>query len=247
LPQARRRPFHLGIMRSMTARNAAEILSPGKETLHNTSLRIIHLVDVDAVARRIFVGPAHGNDADVLGTEAEGKDIAQVLAVANALEGTDGSHVVSPWLSEPATIAVSMAIKSPQAIDDAPVRAGAQRRMAAQRLSCLREEWAKPRGRKSWRRHCGKAIEAQPSLWPDRVIDETASSRASGLQRKSCVRGTTQEPASRSKESQTSRTERLLAFPSRICPKNAVSNAVRFDDIGGLYRIAAGTARSRQA
>jgi hypothetical protein len=46
------------------------------------------------------------------------------------------------------------------------------------RLSCLREEWAKPRGRKSWRRHCGKAIEAQPSLWPDRVIDETASSRA---------------------------------------------------------------------
>jgi hypothetical protein len=71
-----------------------------------------------------------------------------------------------------------MAIKRPQAIDDAPVRAAAQRRMAGQRLSCLREEWAKPRGRKSQRRHCGKAIEAQPSLWPDRVIDETAPSRA---------------------------------------------------------------------
>jgi hypothetical protein len=84
----------------------------------------------------------------------------------------------SPWLSEPATIAVSMAIKRPQEIDDAPVRAGAQRRMAGQRLSCLREEWAKPRGRKSQRRHCGKAIEAQPFLWPGRVIDETASSRA---------------------------------------------------------------------
>src|SRR5262249_3545172 len=112
----------------------------------------LHLVDVDAVARRVFVGPAHGNDADVLGTEAEGKDITQVLAAADVLEGTDGSHVVSPWLSEPATTAVSMAIKRPQAIDDAPVRAGAQRRMAAQRLSCLREEWAKPRGRKSPRR-----------------------------------------------------------------------------------------------
>ena len=46
------------------------------------------------------------------------------------------------------------------------------------RLSCLREEWAKPRGRKSRRCPCGKAIEAQPSLWPDRVIDETARSRA---------------------------------------------------------------------
>jgi hypothetical protein len=98
-----------------------------------------------------------------LARRLEGEDIAQILAVANVREGTDGSHVASPWLSEPATIAVSMAIKRPQAIDDAPVRAVAQRRMTAQQLSCLREEWAKPRGRKSRCRHCGKAIEAQPS------------------------------------------------------------------------------------
>ena len=32
-----------------------------------------------------------------------------------------------------------------------------------------------------------------------------------------------------------------------LLEKNAVSNAGRFDDIGVLYRIAAGTARSRQA
>jgi hypothetical protein len=44
------------------------------------------------------------------------------------------------------------------------VRAGAQRRMAVARLSWLREEWAKPRGRKSRRRHCDQAIEAQPSF-----------------------------------------------------------------------------------
>jgi hypothetical protein len=31
-------------MRSTTARNAAEILSPGKDTLHNTSLRITESV-----------------------------------------------------------------------------------------------------------------------------------------------------------------------------------------------------------
>ena len=31
-----------------------------------------------------------------------------------------------------------------------------------------------PRGRKSRRRHCGKAIEAPAVLWPDHAIDETA-------------------------------------------------------------------------
>src|SRR5229473_1203796 len=83
----------------------------------------------------------------------------------------------SPWLFEPATIAASMAIDRPQAIDAAPLGAGAQRRMAAERpppsrghAFLPREEWAqpgsprlrggKPRGRKSRRRHCGKAIEA---------------------------------------------------------------------------------------
>jgi hypothetical protein len=163
-----------------------------------------HLLDIDAVARRVFVGPAHGNDADVLGTETEGKDIAQVLAVANALEGTDGSHVVSPWLSEPATIAVSMAIKRPQAVDDAPVRAGAQRRMAGERLSCLREEWAKPRGRKSQRRHCGKAIEAQPSCGQIASSMRTASSRARRpLGRRRGTHGATQEPAPQSEKTET--------------------------------------------
>jgi hypothetical protein len=40
----------LEIMRSATARNAAEILSPGKETLHNTSLRIIRFAREEPVA-----------------------------------------------------------------------------------------------------------------------------------------------------------------------------------------------------
>src|SRR5882724_6892933 len=38
---------------------------------------------------------------------------------------------------EPATAAASMAIGKPKAIDDAPVWAGAQRRTAAARVSCL--------------------------------------------------------------------------------------------------------------
>src|SRR5579859_2819921 len=65
---------------------------------------------------------------------------------------------------EPATTAASMAIGKPEAIDDAPaLRAGAQRRMAAVRLSCLARNgrtgvptgpapWGgDPRGRKSIR------------------------------------------------------------------------------------------------
>src|SRR5262249_24331050 len=72
------------------------------------------------------------NDADALGLDAQGDDLALQL-VAGLLEGADGCHIVSPWLFESATIAASMAIDRPQAIDDAPLRAGAQRRMAAAR------------------------------------------------------------------------------------------------------------------
>jgi hypothetical protein len=45
----------------------------------------------------------------------------------------------SPWLFEPATIAASMAIDRPQAIDAAPLGAGAQRRMGGNRGKFLGE------------------------------------------------------------------------------------------------------------
>jgi hypothetical protein len=153
----------------------------------------------------------------------------------------------SPWLSEPATIAVSMAIKRPQAIDDAPVRAGAQRKMAMPRLSCLREEWAKPRGRKSRRRHCGKAIEAQPSCGQIASSMRPRGCVPDGLQGKSGVRGATQEPASPSEKSQTLRTERPSRSRAGSNRKNAVSNWSVRRYRRALYRIAAGPACSRQA
>ena len=56
-----------------------------------------------------------------LGLDAQGHDVALVL-VAGLLEGTDVSHVTSPLLFEPATIAASMAICRPEAIGDAPAR-----------------------------------------------------------------------------------------------------------------------------
>src|SRR5712692_2501232 len=87
--------------------------------------------DEDPVAWCIVAHPVGlRNDADAFGLDAQGDDLALEL-VAGLLEGTDGCHVVSPWLFEPATIAASMAIVRPQAIDDAPAgpkRSGGWRR-----------------------------------------------------------------------------------------------------------------------
>src|SRR4030095_5419524 len=78
--------------------------------------------DKDPVAGSVVIGPIGlGHDADALGLDAQGHDVALVL-VAGLLEGTDVSHVTSPLLFEPATIAASMAICRPEAIDDAPAR-----------------------------------------------------------------------------------------------------------------------------
>src|SRR5713101_3934231 len=89
----------------------------------------------------------------------------------------------SPWLFEPATIAASMAIDRPQAIDDAPLGAGAQRRMAAERLS-----WLARNGRSRGPSACGVASPGEESLaaaiaarrsrlavlWPDHAIKKAA-------------------------------------------------------------------------
>src|SRR6266481_9520943 len=100
--------------------------------------------DEDPVAWRVVAGPVGlRNNADAFGLDAEGDDLALEL-VAGLLEGTDGCHFVSPWLFEPATIAASMAIDRPQAIDDAPLGAGAQRRMAAEGLSWLARNGRSP-------------------------------------------------------------------------------------------------------
>src|SRR5579885_1541596 len=115
--------------------------------------------DKDPVAWCVLAGPAGlRNDADAFGLDAEGDDLALEL-VAGLLEGTDGCHVVSPWLFEPATIAASMAIDRPQAIDAAPLGAGAQRRMAAKGLS-----WLARNGRSRGPRACGVASPGEESL-----------------------------------------------------------------------------------
>src|SRR5450432_1693204 len=70
---------------------------------------------------------------------------------------------------EPATTAASMAIGERKAIDDAPARAGAQRRMAAVRVSCRARNGLQPRGRKSIRRRCVSGDRGAAVLRPDQL------------------------------------------------------------------------------
>src|SRR5271165_4497105 len=87
--------------------------------------------DEDAVARGVVAGASgFGDDADVLGLNAEGDDLALEL-VADLLEGTDAGHVSSPGCFEPATTAASMAIDRTGTIGDAsgngPQQSGGRR------------------------------------------------------------------------------------------------------------------------
>src|SRR5712691_10092102 len=71
--------------------------------------------DKHPVARCVVAGPAGlRNDTDAFGLDAEGDDLALELVAAGFLEGTDGCHIASPWLFEPATITASMAFVTPQ-------------------------------------------------------------------------------------------------------------------------------------
>src|SRR6266481_6277436 len=176
-------------MRSAASSKCPKNLHSRAVAPHNVQLRIIGSADKDPVAWRVVAGPVGlRNDADAFGLDAEGDDLALEL-VAGLLEGTDGCHFVSPWLFEPATIAASMAIDRLQAIDDAPLGAGAQRRMATERPPpsrghpfLAREEWAQPRVRKSRRRRCGKAIEACRPVARSRHQEAARVARQTALQ-----------------------------------------------------------------
>src|SRR5260221_10123407 len=73
-----------------------------------------------------------------------------------------------------------MAIDRPQAIDDAPLGAGAQRRMAAERLS-----WLARNGRSPGEESLDAVIAARRSrlavLWPDHAIKRPRGLRAGQL------------------------------------------------------------------
>src|SRR5215471_16521033 len=76
--------------------------------------------DKHPVARRVVASPIGlGDDADALGLDAQGDDFPR-SSLPDFLKVPMVAISFSPWLFEPATIAASMAIDRPQAIDDAP-------------------------------------------------------------------------------------------------------------------------------
>src|SRR5262249_56292005 len=98
--------------------------------------------------------------------------------VGGLLERTDGSHVSSP-----------VCVSSPRPPRPRWRSAGRGRsathpkgRSAAEDVVVTtflpREEWAKPRGRKSIRRRCGSDDRGAAGLRPDRAIAEPGASRA---------------------------------------------------------------------
>src|SRR5712671_2607022 len=129
--------------------------------------------DKDPVAWRVVAAPVGlRNDADASGLDAEGDDLALELVAAGLLEGPDGCHVV---------FSLAVRARDHRGLDGDRQAAGDRRRTPWGRSAAedgggetflAREEWAnrgpralgarsgEPRGRKSHRRHCGKAIEA---------------------------------------------------------------------------------------
>src|SRR3984957_19859508 len=107
--------------------------------------------DIDPMAGGVVVGAVGlGDNSDVLGLDAEGDDLALEFA-AGLLEGTDVGHVTSPWLFR---------ARDHRGLDGdlqaggdrrrTRLGAGAPRRMAAGRVSCLaRNAGFAGRGRKS--------------------------------------------------------------------------------------------------
>src|SRR6266481_997455 len=125
-----------------------------------------------------------------------------------------------------------MAIDRPQAIDDAPLGAEAQRRMAAARLS-----WLARNGRSRGPRACGVASPGEESLTVaiaarrSRLCRPAARSRhqeAAGVARQTALQGEdvadmvrARGPARRTKEQKPWRTERR-SQPSGISPALAL-------------------------
>src|SRR5277367_6408547 len=134
---------------------------------------------VDPVAGGVVVGPVGlRDDADALGLQAQGNDLALEL-VAGLLERTDVGHVTSPWLFR---------ARDHRGLDgDRPAggdrrrtrsRAGAWRRTAAGELSCLARNGLQPRGRKFHRRRCGSGDRGAAAPRPDQAIERPCGPRA---------------------------------------------------------------------
>jgi hypothetical protein len=162
-------------------------------------------------------------------------------------KGTDGSHVVSRWLSEPATTAVSMADQE----------AAGDRRRTRQGGSAAQDggpaTFLSPRGMGEAQ---GKKVAASPlrqgdrgaaALWPDRASMRRRRRVPDGLQGKSCVRGTAQESGVAGREIANLARGKTPRIPEPWLAEKCSIQRCSVRRYRVVYRIAAGTARSPQA
>src|SRR5262245_50037191 len=121
--------------------------------------------DIDPMAGGIVADPAGlRDDTNALGLDAQGDDLALEL-VAGLLEGADACHVTPRLLFE---------ARDHRGLDGdlqaegdrrrTRLRAGARRRMAAERLSCLARNGRSPGEESLTAAVAAQAIEAQPSF-----------------------------------------------------------------------------------
>src|SRR5262245_2947937 len=121
--------------------------------------------DIDPMAGGIVADPAGlRDDTNALGLDAQGDDLALELVVG-LLEGADACHITSPLLFE---------ARDHRGLDGdlqaegdrrrTRLRAGARRRMAAERLSCLARNGQSPGEESLTAAVAAQAIEAQPSF-----------------------------------------------------------------------------------
>src|SRR6185437_16054107 len=135
------------------------LLRPGGPDLGTT--------DEDPMAGGIVVGPIGlGDDAHALGLDAERHDLALVL-VAGLLEGTDVSHVSLLAVSNPRPSRPRWRSAGRRRSTTHPLAGRSRAEDGGAETFLPREEWAKPRGRKSQRRHCGSGDRGAAVLWPD--------------------------------------------------------------------------------
>src|SRR5206468_11877785 len=106
--------------------------------------------------RRLLVLRGFGGDEAHLDVERERPDGAGVGTIFVAREGADLSHgdLLDCWL-DPRPSRALTAVCQRRDGRPAAFRPAAERRMAGRVILLLREEWAKPRGRRSRASHCG--------------------------------------------------------------------------------------------
>src|SRR5579883_2644016 len=123
--------------------------------------------DINAMAGRLVAGPVGLRDnADTLGLNAQRDDLALVLVV-DLLEGTDVGHVTSPCCSGPRPSRPRWRSAGRRRSPTHPPAGWSAAEDALGETFLPREEWAKPRGRKSRRGRCGSGDRGAAGLRPD--------------------------------------------------------------------------------